>query len=65
MNDEPIEELPENVIVVNLYPDFRRGVVQELKTKGKIRTEQALIESEIHPAFSKALIKSIMSKEGW
>ena len=53
-----------NVIFVDFSSEFRHQVFTSIKYYGIKRTESALLES-CHPSFAKAIIRSIIRKEGW
>ena len=55
----------ENIIQADLTSLFRETVANHLKRFGVKRTESALLSQGVHISFVRALIKSIMGREGW
>ncbi len=53
-----------NVIFADFSPEFRHQVFTNVKYYGIKRTEAALLET-CHPSFAKAIIRSIIRKDGW
>lgn len=56
--------LPENVIPACFSPEFRSDIAAYIKRFGHRAAEKQL-SGQAHPAFVRALIRSIIRKEGW
>lgn len=54
-----------NIIPAAFDPTFRAQVAQQIRYYGIERVEKMLLASEFHPSFAKAIIRSIIRKEGW
>jgi hypothetical protein len=53
------------IIKVHFSSDTRSQVAALVKTYGTKNAELSLIHAGFHPSYVKALIKSILRKEGW
>lgn len=54
-----------NLIQAYFTQAFRLEVYKFIKQFGAVSIEKKMITDGFHPSFVKALIKSIMGKEGW
>lgn len=58
--------MPNNVIYANFSPEFRSELVGMIKHKGGPQfNQQVLMNIGWHPSFAKAIVRSIMRREGW
>lgn len=54
-----------NLIEANFTSAFRSQIAQMIKQYGVQRIELAMLNDGHHVSFVKALVKSIIKKEGW
>ena len=55
-----------NLIPADFSPEFRADVVFRIKRLGgPHRTLEGMLEAGFHPSFARALVRSIMRREGW
>jgi hypothetical protein len=59
------DKSPVNLVVCDFAPDFRSMMVGNIKRYGIKKVEAEYLEYGFDPRFVRAMIKSIMRKEGW
>lgn len=55
----------DNVIDAEFTPEYRATIVTLIKKNGIKWMEDAFAASGVHQSFARAIIKSIVRKEGW
>lgn len=53
------------IIHADFTPSFREIVAKHIKYHGVKRAYDSLVSTNVHPAFARAIVRSIIRKEGW